>query len=1007
MARGAGSCESDARLPLGRAALRPAPALLVPAVLLGAALGLGLGLWLGPRAGRLRPRRQKHNTQCLLRSLEPRAQSPSQAGFAPRRRKREALESPAEEAAEDGELAVSSNVSAFALKARVIYPINQKFRPLADGSSNPSLHETPKPVALPHQPMGPSPSSSLGSLSPAEKDGRSSSSSSHSATSEDRLLCRTFLRLTSFPEVLACEGADVDLCVYNLHLNDLWRLDAALRQERDVVFIQILKMCLLDFLPKKKSDDELHQKILSKQEHDLEELEKRLQVKLSNAEMLGTGDSGYVTLADVERKERESSEQLVDNMEAFWKQMGSIQHFLVDQFKCSSAKVRQLVATMTERMIVAEGLLQESQDLQALDTLERTLGRVLMAKMVESLRMQIQEETKCRLAAISHGLDLLTIQGTLSGRQKENLLTQQHKAFWEEAERFGSEFAQRGKDLTQVSLAHRAEGMAKLTLAQEEERRGFLADARLTSDPEEFLKAFHEVLERQRLTQSDLEEEEDFRATEAAAALCQELYRGTIETFQRFVDVLFLQTLPDMSGLPGAECESLRQGVQEDAARRLGQSDRFRRRQWGLLQDLLEQDRQGWLEEHALSTVLQTQLREDRENAVRGVLAHLGSLSKESELGVLQGQELLLRSALRRLALRGGAVTTLTQMRLWGKKRLLQEVREQRALEQGSSPCLDEHQWQLLQALEARILEEAGRLEEATQEVRRQLQQQFLAEAQHVAQLLQRHTEQALGQALLAHARNAATRSHAKDGDDFKRTLVETAAESVYVTSASVSRLVQEYYQKLGRIVQDQEERVLQCLKAVQGERTDCYKLQKKQELAEPVSGSQVPGGTQGALQPVHQRMLAQQRKLLAQLTVHQRLRLDAQKQKARALEQLEAQLEAQLQEAEQAFIAELAALARVPLADNKPMSSKRGLPEKPQRTRKKPPPQQRGDLGPANEEDPASADPTAALPRYQGARLTAMALMGSPVPAFLRSGLFSSPLAPNPDAASPSLRRA
>jgi ellis van creveld syndrome protein 1 len=71
------------------------------------------------------------------------------------------------------------------------------------------------------------------------------------------------------------------------------------------------------------------------------------------------------------------------------------------------------------------------------DTLERTMGRSHLARMVEFLRTQIQEETKCRLAAISRGLELLTVQGQLSGRQKEELLTQQHKAFWEEAERFG------------------------------------------------------------------------------------------------------------------------------------------------------------------------------------------------------------------------------------------------------------------------------------------------------------------------------------------------------------------------------------------------------------------------------------------------------------------------------------------------------------------------------------------------------------------------------------------
>ena len=71
----------------------------------------------------------------------------------------------------------------------------------------------------------------------------------------------------------------------------------------------------------------------------------------------------------------------------------------------------------------------------------------------------------------------------------------------------------------------------------------------------------------------------------------QELYCSTMGTFQKFVDSLFLKTLPEVTSLPVAECETPRQQVQEQAARQLGQADRFRRRQWGLLCDLLEQDK--------------------------------------------------------------------------------------------------------------------------------------------------------------------------------------------------------------------------------------------------------------------------------------------------------------------------------------------------------------------------------------------------------------------------------
>ena len=57
---------------------------------------------------------------------------------------------------------------------------------------------------------------------------------------------------------------------------------------------------------------------------------------------------------------------LISQMEAFWKQMENIQHLLVDQFKCSSSKARQLEMSLTERMIAAEGWLRDSQDLQTL-----------------------------------------------------------------------------------------------------------------------------------------------------------------------------------------------------------------------------------------------------------------------------------------------------------------------------------------------------------------------------------------------------------------------------------------------------------------------------------------------------------------------------------------------------------------------------------------------------------------------------------------------------------------
>lgn len=47
--------------------------------------------------------------------------------------------------------------------------------------------------------------------------------------------------------------------------------------------------------------------------------------------------------------------------------------------------------------------------------------------------------------------------------------------------------------------------------------------------------------------------------------------------------------------------------------------------------------------------------------------------------------------------------------------------------------------------------------------------------------------------------------------------LVESAVESVYGTSNNISRLVQNYYQQLGKITEDYEGKKLQHLKSLQG----------------------------------------------------------------------------------------------------------------------------------------------------------------------------------------------
>ncbi|NWR27922.1 EVC protein, partial [Tachuris rubrigastra] len=823
---------------------------------------------------------------------------------------------------EESDSPLDSNITAFALKAKVIYPINQKFRPLADGSSNPSLHENPKQAVLPNQVVETSMSGSLGSLSQGDKEDCSSSTTIHSTTSDDRFQARAFLKVTSFPEVLTCESFDVKLCLCSLILKDLMHLDTELRKEKHVMFIQVLKIHLTDLYRKKKITDDLFKKILLIQENDFEELQKQLDSRLRNTEMSGAHNSEFQTLEDLERKEREYSEHVIDNMEAFWKQTDKAQQALLDQSKCSSAKATKIMMDLTEKMIAAESLLSESQDLRTMDIQERLFNWEVMVKMIDSLKSYIPEECKGRLIIVSNILDHLTVKNNLSVRQKEELLTDLHKAFWEQLAHFSNECMQQSKDLILKRLECRVKEKEEFKHRQEAEQESLLRKTFLNEDVHNFLKAYHELVEKYQQAQWELEEQDDCESTEAVANLYKELYSKASHALAELVTELFLQTLPMVTGLSVRECELLKEEWQENLVLQMEKWETHRQKRWKLFQEQLLQEKELWTMEYALSAVMQKHLAEKQEKIIQGVVSRLGCLSDESVNYILQKHRLLLCSVLRRLTLRRAGMAALARMRLSRKKSLLQELNEQHTLQKESSPCQDEDQWQLQKAVESHIQEEEEKLEEETQEINLEFHQQLVTEIQEALQFLQQHMEQVIGQTLLQHAQREAGKKSSDDGQDFKERLVEAAVESVYGTSNNINRLVQNYYQQLGKITEDYEGKKLQQLKSLQAERNEKIRLKKKQENELALKEKHTKG-LLNVSSAVHQRIVLQQKKVLSQFELQQQIRLESLKQKLLALHHLETELENQLREAEQDFVSELAVLTRVPVTVKKKPSKR------------------------------------------------------------------------------------
>ncbi|KAM4710276.1 evC complex member EVC [Discoglossus pictus] len=812
----------------------------------------------------------------------------------------------------------STGVAAFALKAKVVYPINQKFRPLADGASNPSLHENQKQTPLPNQLFEDSACSSMESLSRGEKED-CSSTTTHSTTSEDRFYERTFLRVACYPEVLTCNSSDVKVCLYSLCLQGLPLLDTDLRQEQHKMFLHILRINLTDLLLKKKIDGEMYRKILSTQEAELEDLEGQYRSRINSTKSARAQTTEFQTMEDIERREREYSDILMHNLEGFWKQIERLHQFLMDQAKCSYDDAGRLMINLVSKMIVVENILSDSQELQIMEIQEKMIRWEHMAKVVDSLKYQIQEESECRLNAVSKTLQQLTNNKKITVRQKERHLTELFKAFWEEVSRYNTVCLQQTKSLVTKLIEHRTKLIDSLRRMHKEEEREFLNEAQGTADSDIFIKEYHKLLEKQRELACDLEDEEDCKTIDAVADLCKDLYSGASEKFETMVKTLFLQTLPEITKLTLGECENLKQELRHNLSTELEKAEKERRTRIKLFQESLLQEKQLWAKEQVQSSTLQSYVSEKQQQIIQGVFMRLNCLTDESNKMTVQRHTFFLQSILRMLALRNIAMATLTRMRMSRKTTVLQELKEQHTIEKSKYVCQDEGQWQMQNEMETHILEEERKLQTDTLQARTDFQQQIFADLNEGIHIIRQHLERAIGQALVQQAQQEAAKSMVEDSTEFKERLLEAAVESVYVTGIGVNKLVQNYNQNIQKIIKTYEEEKSRQLRAVR-DNAELNKKRRKNELpnlpAKQKLSEQVKNGD------LHKRLFSQQKQLLEKFSAYEQIRLDSLKQKKSVLHLVEAQLETRLKDAEQNFIAELAALARIRLTDGMNKSS-------------------------------------------------------------------------------------
>ncbi|XP_029906468.1 ellis-van Creveld syndrome protein isoform X2 [Myripristis murdjan] len=824
---------------------------------------------------------------------------------------------------------MNSDVAAFASRAKVVYPINQKYRPLADGASNPSLHEHSKLPAMPNEESS---SSSPGESMSQEQDNDDSSQFISPSIVPKSLQNQSFTRVSHYPHTLTLTGFEGRISLYCLALQDIQQHCSQLQEEKFLVYLQMVKIIFSHRFPKDKNDADFSKDVLLTQEKELDEVKKQLptgQTASEKNEDLSADTS--CTLEEIERAQKDLLEHGLQIIRGFSKQVEALcQHLLSKTSVLPTDEAQDVILSLIQTLLMVEEHLASAQEAELKRIQQKLLWWEELMGLLQSQPALLRQEVHLRQGLIATALEQLTSDDLLTFSAMEKTLSELQVNLTEGLQQYTEECTRKTKEMVNEKCRKTESKRKKLHRSQAKEKSRVLEMTQTLSDPQQFTKVYHELLVKHRQQITDLEQQQDSRVAEV---LC-DLWRYYIIYFQKLNNCwskrlgvlakeVFFASLPAQSELSVERCEKLWLDLEQELSAQLLEAESTTKVQLEDMRVQLNKDGQVWCEETALVLACLTHLAEQQMKILRSMVVRQ-NYTLNSHVGLLieKKHEHLLVAVQRHFVVRHFCLHMLKEMRLSKLKVLSQTDFRALLLEDcsKSQPTLGTTSKAQRKDSNASLAER--HLGPESQLVSHSFQQEFLSELETGAELLQGHAQLLLGN-VLSHAiwqmmdtppGESQTRPQQDDG--LKRHLIEVASESVYVTKDSLTALVQSYYshiQDITKTLQQEQSNINQG----ESERRESSNQLNRALLRELANWSRKPTSTE-----FQQRVELHKQRVLEHYDVEQEGMCETLRRKKVAQDQAMDMVKGQLLEAEEAFITKLAALARVSLHSPDPEHS-------------------------------------------------------------------------------------
>ncbi|XP_051804756.1 evC complex member EVC isoform X2 [Acanthochromis polyacanthus] len=765
---------------------------------------------------------------------------------------------------------MNSDVAAFASRAKVVYPINQKYRPLADGASNPSLHEHSKLPAMPNEES--SSSMDRESLS-QEQDNDDSSQFISSSLVPKSLQNQSFNRVSHYPHTLTQTGFEGRISLYCLALQDIQNHCSQLQEEKYL---------------------------------ELNDLKKELPTGQTVTEK---SHNAPCTLEEIERAQKDLLEYGLQTSKSFSKQVEDLcQHVLKKTGIFSPDEAQSVILSLIQTLLVVENHLMKVQEADLKRIQHKLLWWEELTGLLQSQPALLRREVTLRQGLIATTLEQLTSDDVLNFSHMEKILSEIQATLTEGLQQCTEECTRKTNELVNEKCSKKESKRKKLQRSQMKERSQTLELRETHSDLQELTKVYQELLMKHRQQLSDLELQQDNRVADALCDLWRKLRNSWSKRLGELAKDVFLTSVAAQTKLSAEHCEKLWLDLEQELAAQLQQAECTTKQQLEDIKAELDKDGQVWSEGIALVQACLKHLSEQQMKILRATVSRQ-SYTLNSQMGQLieKKHEHLLVVMQRYFVVRHVCLHILKEMRLSKLKTLSQTDFRALLMEDPSR-----NQASPNSALKNSSTSLAARhLGPESQLLGNSFQQEFLSELETGTELLQSHAQLVLGNALshaiqqMMEAPPTETQTSKQD-DGLKRHLTEAVAESVYVTKDSLTSLVESYFSHLQDITKKLQQDQSNPNNEV-NEKQDSSSQLNKALLRELVNWGKKPASAE-----FQQRVELHKRKVLEQCELDQETIYEELKRKKTAQDQTMETIKGQLLEAEESFITELAALARI-----------------------------------------------------------------------------------------------